>query len=90
MHFNMEQLFPAELRKEWGAEVPDIRIVANLPFNVSTPLIIKVRNVILTWNWNFLIFPEAELSASFHGSRPGSIVFMTSVCGSGFRPFFYD
>ncbi len=47
MHFNMEQLFPAELRKEWGAEVPDIRVVANLPFNVSTPLIIKVRFVIL-------------------------------------------
>ncbi len=47
MHFNMEQLFPAELRKEWGAEVPDIRVVANLPFNVSTPLIIKVRFLIL-------------------------------------------
>jgi dimethyladenosine transferase 1 len=47
MHFNMERLFPAELRKEWGAEVPDIRVVANLPFNVSTPLIIKVRFVIL-------------------------------------------
>jgi dimethyladenosine transferase 1 len=46
MHFNMEQLFPAELRKEWGAEVPDIRVVANLPFNVSTPLIVKVRFLI--------------------------------------------
>lgn len=42
MHFNMEKLFPEELRRDWSQlEGPDIRVVANLPFNVSTPLIIK-------------------------------------------------
>ena len=41
MYFNMEKIFPAELRRDWDQEV-DIRIVANLPFNVSTPLIVKV------------------------------------------------
>lgn len=40
LHFNMERIFPEELRRDWTEE-PDIRIVANLPFNVSTPLIIK-------------------------------------------------
>jgi len=39
--FNMENLFPDTLRREWEAEVPDIRVIGNLPFNISTPLIIK-------------------------------------------------
>jgi dimethyladenosine transferase 1 len=41
LSFNMENLFPDGLRVGWEAEVPDIRVVGNLPFNVSTPLIIK-------------------------------------------------
>ena len=43
--FNMENLFPDTLRKEWEAEVPDIRVIGNLPFNISTPLIIKYLKV---------------------------------------------
>jgi 16S rRNA A1518/A1519 N6-dimethyltransferase RsmA/KsgA/DIM1 with predicted DNA glycosylase/AP lyase activity len=46
MHFNMEKIFPDNLRRDWADE-PEIRIVANLPFNVSTPLIIKVFYSIL-------------------------------------------
>eukprot|EP00088_Acartia_fossae_P031782 TRINITY_DN325_c0_g1_i1.p1 TRINITY_DN325_c0_g1~~TRINITY_DN325_c0_g1_i1.p1 ORF type:complete len:346 (+),score=57.92 TRINITY_DN325_c0_g1_i1:1118-2155(+) len=41
LSFNMEKLFPDYLRKDWEGEVPDIRVVGNLPFNVSTPLIVK-------------------------------------------------
>jgi len=41
LHFNMENLFPQNFRKPWEGDEPDIRLVANLPFNVSTPLIIK-------------------------------------------------
>lgn len=39
--FNMENLFPAGLRKGWNENSPDIRLIGNLPFNVSTILIVK-------------------------------------------------
>lgn len=39
--FNMQELFPPGIRREWEGGVPDIRLVANLPFNISTPLLIK-------------------------------------------------
>jgi len=40
--FNMEHLFPDGLRKDWEeGEPPDIRLIGNLPFNVSTILIVK-------------------------------------------------
>jgi len=39
--FNMQQLLPDSYRTDWEKEVPDIRVIGNLPFNVSTPLIIK-------------------------------------------------
>ncbi|XP_023326645.1 dimethyladenosine transferase 1, mitochondrial [Eurytemora carolleeae] len=41
LSFNMQNIFPDGLRKDWLEEIPDIRVVGNLPFNVSTPLIIK-------------------------------------------------
>jgi len=41
MHFNMEKLFPPSLATEWEADPPNLTIIGNLPFNVSTPLIIK-------------------------------------------------
>jgi len=41
LSFNMSQLFPEEERKDWLEEVPSIRIIGNLPFSVSTPLIIR-------------------------------------------------
>lgn len=40
MNVNMEKLFDEE-KKEWFEECPNICIIGNLPFNVSTPLIIK-------------------------------------------------
>ena len=41
MHFNMEKLFPPSLAMHWESESPNITVIGNLPFNVSTPLIIK-------------------------------------------------
>jgi len=41
LHFNMENLFPDNVRKAWDGDVPDLRVIGNLPFNVSTPLLIK-------------------------------------------------
>ncbi|NWX24904.1 TFB1M transferase, partial [Aegotheles bennettii] len=39
--YKMEKAFPKHLRKNWEDEPPDIHIIGNLPFSVSTPLIIK-------------------------------------------------
>jgi len=39
--YNFDSLFPQELRTEWSERPPPIHVVGNLPFNISTPLIIK-------------------------------------------------
>eukprot|EP00090_Calanus_glacialis_P003474 TRINITY_DN12570_c0_g1_i3.p1 TRINITY_DN12570_c0_g1~~TRINITY_DN12570_c0_g1_i3.p1 ORF type:complete len:356 (-),score=119.76 TRINITY_DN12570_c0_g1_i3:115-1182(-) len=44
MHFNMEKIFPASMATDWEGEPPNISLIGNLPFNVSTPLIIKWLN----------------------------------------------
>ena len=41
MDYSFENLFPEEVRRQWSDPCPPIHIVGNLPFNVSTPLIIK-------------------------------------------------
>ncbi|KAG8435101.1 hypothetical protein GDO86_013161 [Hymenochirus boettgeri] len=39
--YRMDRSFPGHLRKHWEEEPPNIHIIGNLPFSVSTPLIIK-------------------------------------------------
>ncbi|NXY71403.1 TFB1M transferase, partial [Glareola pratincola] len=39
--YKMEKAFPKHLKKNWEDEPPDIHIIGNLPFSVSTPLIIR-------------------------------------------------
>ncbi|NXO04315.1 TFB1M transferase, partial [Rhinopomastus cyanomelas] len=39
--YKMENAFPKHLIKSWEDEPPDVHIIGNLPFSVSTPLIIK-------------------------------------------------
>nr|CAD7258807.1 unnamed protein product [Timema shepardi] len=41
MGFNMEKCFPEDFRKDWVDEQPNVHLIGNLPFSVSTPLIIK-------------------------------------------------
>jgi len=41
LRFNMEQIFPSELSTRWSETQPRLHIIGNLPFNVSTPLIIR-------------------------------------------------
>ncbi|KAK2576800.1 hypothetical protein KPH14_005436 [Odynerus spinipes] len=38
---NMTSMFPMEEKKNWDDECPKIHLIGNLPFNVSTPLIIQ-------------------------------------------------
>jgi dimethyladenosine transferase 1 len=41
MNFNMEKIFSEDLKMEWEDKCPQIHLIGNLPFNVSTPLIIQ-------------------------------------------------
>ncbi|KAK7101123.1 dimethyladenosine transferase 1, mitochondrial-like [Littorina saxatilis] len=41
LHFNMGQIIPEELAKPWDKTPPNIHIIGNLPFSVSTPLLIR-------------------------------------------------
>ncbi|XP_073528528.1 dimethyladenosine transferase 1, mitochondrial [Phyllobates terribilis] len=41
LSYKMDRAFPKHLQKTWEDDPPNIHIIGNLPFNVSTPLIIK-------------------------------------------------
>ncbi|GAB1601653.1 dimethyladenosine transferase 1, mitochondrial-like [Argonauta hians] len=41
LNFDMSNLFPDKLKTPWTSKPPSIHIIGNLPFNVSTPLIIR-------------------------------------------------
>lgn len=40
-NINMTHMFPEEEKLEWTDKCPNIHLIGNLPFNVSTPLIIE-------------------------------------------------
>ena len=46
MKFDMDTLFPWDLSKGWDDDPPNLHIMGNLPFSVSTPLIIKFLHAI--------------------------------------------
>ncbi|XP_006004417.1 dimethyladenosine transferase 1, mitochondrial [Latimeria chalumnae] len=39
--YKLDRAFPKKLRKEWEEDPPKVHIIGNLPFSVSTPLIIR-------------------------------------------------
>jgi len=41
MNFNLEKMFNEDYKMEWEDKCPQIHLIGNLPFNVSTPLIIR-------------------------------------------------
>ncbi|KAJ7342128.1 hypothetical protein JRQ81_009077 [Phrynocephalus forsythii] len=41
LRYKLDEAFPNHLVKNWEDDPPDIHIIGNLPFSVSTPLIIK-------------------------------------------------
>ncbi|XP_050431432.1 mitochondrial dimethyladenosine transferase 1 [Adelges cooleyi] len=55
MNFNMEKTFNEANLREWEDVCPPIHLIGNLPFNVSTPLIIRWLNAIASRNnaWRY-------------------------------------
>lgn len=41
LRYNLETAFPKIPKSDWHGEPPNVHVIGNLPFNVSTPLIIK-------------------------------------------------
>lgn len=41
LNFNFEEIIPEELSTPWDSSPPNVHLVGNLPFSVSTPLLIK-------------------------------------------------
>lgn len=41
LNYNMAKIFPDSLRRDWKENQDSVRLLGNLPFNVSTPLIIR-------------------------------------------------
>lgn len=42
LRFDMAEVFPADMKTDWEDNSPNLHIIGNLPFSVSTPLIIKL------------------------------------------------
>ena len=55
LRFSLEDLFPEELVCRWEEPNPSVHIVGNLPFGVSTPLIIRWLNAMAdrTQAWRY-------------------------------------
>ncbi|KAL8598584.1 hypothetical protein ACOMHN_013467 [Nucella lapillus] len=55
LNFNLEEVIPQDLASPWTSSPPNIHIIGNLPFSVSTPLLIKWLEAIATQSgpWKF-------------------------------------
>ena len=61
MLFNAHDITTKNMRRrEWEGGVPDIRLVANLPFNISTPLLIKWLRCMSDRNGNIFSLDDGK------------------------------
>lgn len=64
MEENLENIFPSEITQPWEAEEPPAHIIGNLPFNISTPLIIRYLKYASTRSGPF-IYGRTRLTLTF-------------------------
>ncbi|XP_072121447.1 dimethyladenosine transferase 1, mitochondrial [Mobula birostris] len=62
--YKMERAFPKELQNEWENGLPNVHIIGNLPFSVSTPLVIKWLENIANRNGPF-VFGRTQMTLTF-------------------------
>ncbi|PIK57004.1 putative dimethyladenosine transferase 1, mitochondrial [Apostichopus japonicus] len=53
LKYDMETAFPDIPKQDWNGDIPNIHIIGNLPFNVSTPLIINWLEAVSNQNGPF-------------------------------------
>ncbi|XP_066992256.2 dimethyladenosine transferase 1, mitochondrial [Anabrus simplex] len=64
LSYNMSQSFPQEYKKPWDAPPPNIHLIGNLPFSVSTPLIIKWLQAI-SLRENAWVYGRTKMTLTF-------------------------
>ena len=64
MTLNMETMWPGSDQVDWHGPPPDMEIIGNLPFNVSTPLIIRWLNA-MSEQKNIWKFGRVPLTLTF-------------------------
>ncbi|MCL4133479.1 UNVERIFIED_CONTAM: hypothetical protein GTU68_000278 [Idotea baltica] len=68
LKYDLSSLLPTELSQPWDGPIPKSHIIGNLPFNVSTPLIIKWLHEI-----------SLKSNAWVHGRVPLTLTFQEEV-----------
>lgn len=64
LNYRMDRGFPGTISKPWEGDPPNLHIIGNLPFNVSTPLIIKWLEHIANGTGPF-IYGRTRLTLTF-------------------------